>query len=54
MVSGKLSKIYGILNRLKHIYAAQVLLTVYKSLFVPQISLKIFTFCLKTSYFMNK
>ena len=38
MVTGKLSKINGILNRLKYIYPAQVLLTIYKSLFVPHIS----------------
>ena len=38
MVSGKLSKINGILNRLKYIYPAQVLLILYKSLFVPHIN----------------
>ena len=38
MVTGKLSKINGILNRLKYIYPAQVLLTIYKSLFVPHIN----------------
>ena len=38
MVTGKLSKIIGILNRLKYIYPAQVLLTIYKSLFVPHIN----------------
>ena len=38
MVSGKLSKINGILNRLKYIYLAQVLLILYKSLFVPHIN----------------
>ena len=30
MVIGKLSKINGILNRLKYIYLSQVLLTIYK------------------------
>ena len=38
MVTGKLSKINSILNRLKYIYSAQVLLTIYKSLFVPHIN----------------
>ena len=38
MVTGKLSKTNGILNRLKYIYPSQVLLTVYKSLFVPHIN----------------
>ena len=38
MVSGKLSKINGILNRLKYIYPAQVLLILYESLFVPHIN----------------
>ena len=38
MVSGKLSKINGILSRLKYIYLAQVLLILYKSLFVPYIN----------------
>ena len=38
MVTGKLSKINGMLNRLKYIYRAQVLLTIYKSLFVPHIN----------------
>ena len=38
MVTGKLSKINGILNRLKYMYPAQVQLTIYKSLFVPHIN----------------
>ena len=38
MVTGKLSKINGILNRLKYIYPTNVLLTIYKSLFVPHIN----------------
>ena len=38
MVTGKLSKINGILNRLKYIYPPHVLLTIYKSLFVPHIN----------------
>ena len=38
MVTGKLTKINEILNRVKYIYPAQVLLTIYKSLFVPQIN----------------
>ena len=38
MVTGKLSKINGILNRLKYIYPSQVLLTIYKPLFVPHIN----------------
>ena len=38
MVTVKLSKINGILNRLKYIYPAQVLLKIYKSIFVPNIN----------------
>ena len=38
MVSGKLSKINDILNGLKYIYPAQVLLIPYMSLFVPHIN----------------
>ena len=38
MVTGKLSKINGNLNRLKDIYPTHVLLTIYKSLFVPHIN----------------
>ena len=38
MVTGKLSKISGILNRLKYIYPTHILLTIYKSLFVPHIN----------------
>ena len=38
MATGKLSKINGILNRLKYIYPSQVLLSIYKSLFVPHIN----------------
>ena len=38
MVTGKLSKINGILNRLKYNYPTNVLLTIYKSLFVPHIN----------------
>ena len=37
-VTGKLSKMNGILNRLKYIYPTHVLLTIYKSLFVPHIN----------------
>ena len=37
IVTGILSKINGILNRLKYIYPTHVLLTRYKSLFVPHI-----------------
>ena len=38
MVTGKLSKINAILNRFKYIYPAQVLLTIYNTLFVTHIS----------------
>ena len=38
LVTGKLSKINRILNRLKYTYPAQILLTIYKSLFVLHIS----------------
>ena len=38
MVTGKLSKISGILNRLKYIYPTHILLIIYKSLFVPHIN----------------
>ena len=38
MVTGKLLKINGILNRLKYIYPTHKLLTIYKSLFVPRIN----------------
>ena len=37
IVTGILSKMNGILNRLKYIYPTHVLLTIYKSLFVPHI-----------------
>ena len=37
MVQNKLSKIIGILNRLKNIYPEQVLLTIYNSLFLSHI-----------------
>ena len=35
MVRNKLSHINGILHRLKYIYPQNVLITLYKSLFVP-------------------
>ena len=38
MVRNKLSRINGILHRLKYIYPQNVLITLYKSLFVPHIS----------------
>ena len=38
MVTGKLLKNNGILNRLKYIYPTHILLTIYKSLFVPHIN----------------
>ena len=38
MVTGKLSKINRILNRLKYIYPTHVLLTIYKSLFVQHVN----------------
>ncbi len=38
MLTNKLSKIMGILNRLKHIYPQQVLLTLYNTLFISHIN----------------
>ena len=38
MVTNKLSKICGILSRLKYIYPDNILLTIYKSLFIPHIN----------------
>ena len=38
MILIKLSKISGILNRLKYIFPHRILLTIYKSLFVPHIN----------------
>ena len=38
MVRNKLSRINGILHRLKYIYPQNVLITLYKSLFVPHIN----------------
>ena len=38
MVTGKLSKINDILNRLKYISPTHVVLKIYKSLFVPHIN----------------
>ncbi len=38
MITTKLSKIIGILHRLKYIYPKQILLTIYNSLFVPHIN----------------
>ena len=38
MVRNKLSRINGILRRLKYIYPHYVLITLYKSLFVPHIN----------------
>ena len=38
MFRNKLSRIYGILHRLKFIYPQNVLITLYKSLFVPHIN----------------
>ena len=35
MVTNKLSKISGVLHRLKYIYPQHVLVAIYKSLFVP-------------------
>ena len=35
MVRNKLSRLNGILHRLKYIYPQNVLITLYKSLFVP-------------------
>ena len=38
MVTNKLSKIIGILHRLKHYYPDNILLTIYNSLFVPHLN----------------
>ena len=38
MVTNKLSKITGILYRLRYVYPESILLTIYKSLFVPHIN----------------
>ena len=38
IITNKLSKIIGILNRLKYIYAKHILLTMYNSLFIPHVN----------------
>ena len=38
MVTNKLSKISGVLHRLKYIYLQHVLVAIYKSLFVPPLN----------------
>ena len=38
MVTNKLSKISGVLHRLKYIYPQHVLVAIYKSLFVPHLN----------------
>ena len=38
MVSNKLSRINGILHRLKYLYPQNILITLYKSLFIPHIN----------------
>ena len=38
MVTNKLAKVVGILNRLKRIYPEQILLTIYNSLFISHIN----------------
>ena len=38
MITNKLSKIIGILHRLKYIYPKHILLTIYNSLFIPHIN----------------
>ena len=38
MVRNKLSRINGILHRLKYIYPQNISITLYKSLFVPHIN----------------
>ena len=38
MITNKLSKISGVLHRLKYIYPQNILETIYKSLFIPHIN----------------
>ena len=38
MITNKLSKLSGVLHRLKYIYLQNILETIYKSLFVPHIN----------------
>ena len=38
MITNKLSRINGVLHRLKFIFPKNILLTIYKSLFVPHIN----------------
>ena len=38
MITNKLSKIIGILHRLKYIYPKHILLTIYNSLFIPHVN----------------
>ena len=42
MVRNKLSRINGILLRLKYIYPQNILITLYQSLFVPHIVLYVY------------
>ena len=38
MITNKLSKIIGMLHRLKYIYPKHILLTIYNSLFIPHVN----------------
>ena len=38
MITSKLSKIIGILHRLKYMYPKHILLTIYNSLFIPRVN----------------
>ena len=38
MVTNKLSKISGVINRLKYVFPKQILMNLYKSLFTPHLN----------------
>ena len=38
MVTNKLSKISGVINRLKYVFPKQILINLYKSLFTPHLN----------------
>ena len=44
MITNKLSRINGVLHRLKFIFPKNILLTIYKSLFMPHINYTVHLF----------
>ena len=53
MVSNKLSKISGVINRLKFVFPKEILINLYKSMFTPHLNYGLLVWRTNTQHFLK-